>query len=754
MTLRQKSYIAIAVTLIVSVAVIFGVSQIILVRQVKTVERTQMLDDISAAGKAIERELTELDARAFDYAVWDETYDYMENPSQDYVDTNLLDNVYTSFDLNLCALVRPEGKVLYGMMFDLETGVAEELPSTLKNLWIPESPLMEVVRTAEETSGIVRTEEGTLLVASCPILRSDEQGPPVGALVMGRLLTEALTESLSEQTQMQIRYELLDASGISPGLGKVLPSLAKPGSFAVAPINSQSIVGYMRFDDIYGRPALALEVESPRVTYQEGISAVTRYIAIVAAIILIIGAAVNVALGGWVLAPLRRMLGQVKALASQEPHTGRLETEKGVEFGDLGRGINELLGQLETAQNRLSRLYSQVREQAESDSLTGLLSRRAIFKELETALNLVVDHHGRLAIMMIDVDGFKVFNDTHGHLAGDQMLAAVGQVLSSSTRAGDLIGRYGGDEFLVILPNTDARGAVAQARRLLQKVDKLAWTPPKGAEIPLSLSIGVSAFPEHGSSLNELVAFADANLYESKRSGGHAVRSTAGSDEEGKTGYGFGLLDGLITAVSEKDHYTRKHSEQVASLAVRIAEALELPGEAIRAVRIAGLLHDVGKTGIPASLLCRPGPLTAQDQATVRRHVEIGMALIRDVPELDDVLAAVGSHHERVDGTGYPHGLEGEEIPLLGRILAVADAYSAMTTHRPYRRGRSHRDALEEMRSIAGTQLDSWLVDVFITCCDESVDPSDLLEHPLDQDAPLEDWNLGDQELIPRTEAG
>jgi putative nucleotidyltransferase with HDIG domain len=195
------------------------------------------------------------------------------------------------------------------------------------------------------------------------------------------------------------------------------------------------------------------------------------------------------------------------------------------------------------------------------------------------------------------------------------------------------------------------------------------------------------------------------------------VSSEAYSGEAGVDEYGFGMLDSLITALSEKDQYTRRHSEEVASYAVKIAEGMGLGGSVIRALRIAGLLHDVGKTGISASLLLRPGPLTAQESSLVRRHVEIGVALIRDVPELDEVLAAVSTHHERIDGSGYPRGLKGEDIPLTGRILAVADSYSAMVLHHPYRRARTPEEACQELRMMAGSQLDGQVVEAFLAQC-------------------------------------
>ena len=718
MTLRAKALIAVAIALVASAALIYGVSHQILVRELLTIESDQIKKDVSVVQRAIEREQTELDARAFDYSVWDDTYAFMEEPDPEYIRSNLPDNLYVSLEVNLLAFVQPDGTLTYGRSFDLAKGTSADVPAALRALWRSGSPLLESGRTGTPTTGVVSTAGGTYLVASRPILQTDEQGPPRGAVIVGRLLTPSLVKSLNDQVQLSTAIIPLASRQVPPEIQASLPSLTGSGSIVAAPVDSDTIAGYTTLDDIYGQPALVLKVESPRLTYQQGTQAVTEYVLVVLGIIIAIGVALNLALSGWVLAPLRKLLAQVKTLAAEQTHAGRLETPRGVEFGTLGREINNLLDELEAAQQEVSQLYGLAREQAEHDALTGLLSRRFIIEKLGAAVSMAQNHRGRLALMMIDVDGFKLFNDAHGHLAGDSVLEAVSKALSGCTRDGDLVGRYGGDEFLVVLPNTETKGAVSQAERLLHAVDELTWRTPSGTRVPISLSIGVSAFPRHGSDLNELIAFADANLYTAKQQGGHAVSSAVSSGEDGAIDQGFGVLDSLITAISEKDHYTRRHSEEVAAHAVHMAEALGLSDRVIRAIRLAGLLHDVGKTGIPASLLLRPGPLTAQEESLVRRHVEIGLALIRDVPELDEVLEAVGAHHERMDGSGYPRGLKGQNIPLTGRVLAIADTYSAMTTRRPYHRARTSEEAREGIRKIAGSQLDARVVEVFLSLFD------------------------------------
>ncbi|MFN8513585.1 MAG: diguanylate cyclase [Thermomicrobiales bacterium] len=386
-------------------------------------------------------------------------------------------------------------------------------------------------------------------------------------------------------------------------------------------------------------------------------------------------------------------------------------------FSDEEAATLELLAGQIAAPLENARLFAEARQLATCDPLTGLANHRALHERIDAELAHAVATDQSFAVIMADLDNFKLFNDTYGHPVGDQVLRIVSEALRAEAGPFDSVGRYGGDEFLVILPATDAVGALTYVDRVRERLARHHPELGETSAIPLALSSGIAVYPTDTRQRNDLVALADSALYTSKRGGGRTVVSAGGHaatlDLAAHTG--FGVVEGLVLAVDAKDQYTVAHSAVVADTAALLGELLGLPERDVSILRTAGLLHDVGKVSIPDRILRKPARLTKEEWQVMRQHVEFGELIIRGVPSLNDILEPVMHHHERWDGKGYPRGLAGEDVPLLGRIMIVADAYSAMTLDRPYRRGLSIPDALAELRAGASTQFDPTLV---ATLCD------------------------------------
>jgi len=372
------------------------------------------------------------------------------------------------------------------------------------------------------------------------------------------------------------------------------------------------------------------------------------------------------------------------------------------------------------AQLRINRQQAQLLEATRRDPLTGLLNHGAVVAQLADLVEGVRRGEGSVGVALLDVDNFTLLNDTHGHLSGDAVLRDVANLLDDDAES-FFASRYGPDEFLLVQIGASAGDVERRVADLRARLADVTVQFGDSERLPVTVSVGIAALPEHASSVTELLSQATVALQEAKASGGDSVRTVAARRARSATG-SFDVLQGLVIAVDTKDRYTKRHSEDVARYAVFLAKRLGLDRETLATVRVSGLLHDIGKIGIPDTLLRKPSKLTAQEFDVFKQHVALGDAIVRDLPNLEAVRAGIRHHHERWDGRGYLEGLEGEEIPLIGRIMAVADAFSAMTTTRPYRKALPVEEAIKRLGDAAGTQLEEDLVVAFIQGIETAAD--------------------------------
>ena len=376
-----------------------------------------------------------------------------------------------------------------------------------------------------------------------------------------------------------------------------------------------------------------------------------------------------------------------------------------------------------TAQTRLMLQDRQLAEAARRDPLTGVLNHGAVVEVLAAEIEAARPSDRGVGVALIDIDNFTLLNDTHGHAAGDFVLNKIARELEAEGVAWSAIGRYGPDEFLVIAPDDAARALEPTLQRLSGRLDDTALSFETGDPLPVTISAGVAHYPWHARSVTELLSAATVALGEARIGGGHETRTAGAWEEDTRPGHGpFDVLTGLVIAIDTKDRYTKRHSEEVAAYAMFLAQQLHLDESVLEAIRTAGLLHDIGKIGTPDDILRKPGRLTAREQDIVKQHVALGDLIVRDLPESGLVRAAIRHHHERWDGTGYLAGLSGESIPFIARVLAVADAFSAMTTNRPYRKALGVQEALRRIGDASGTQLDARLAEVFVRAMETAPD--------------------------------
>ena len=363
-------------------------------------------------------------------------------------------------------------------------------------------------------------------------------------------------------------------------------------------------------------------------------------------------------------------------------------------------------------------LYAIATTKANTDDLTGLFNHRHFHQRLDQEIARATRFGSTFSLIMLDLDLFKSYNDTYGHLAGDQILRRVSQAIENSIRTVDTAFRYGGEEYTVILPETSIDDAYQVAERIRKTVESTA----SFRETPVTCSLGIANWPSDGIMKEEVVGRADAAMYQAKESGRNRTALSkelkkpvvplvgAMREEEPKA---LSIVYALAATVDAKDHYTYGHSRKVSEHAVALAEAMNLAKDRIDIIRTAGLLHDIGKISVPDSVLTKPETLNDKEWAMIKTHPERGVEILKRIVNLANCLPAILYHHENYDGSGYPTGLKGDSIPLEARILAVADTYDAITSPRSYRSQLTSEQAVKELKRGAGSQLDPKLAEIF-----------------------------------------
>ncbi|WP_069998505.1 HD domain-containing phosphohydrolase [Cellulosilyticum sp. I15G10I2] len=327
------------------------------------------------------------------------------------------------------------------------------------------------------------------------------------------------------------------------------------------------------------------------------------------------------------------------------------------------------------------------------DQLTGLYNRR--FLE-EMLISLDETHQLPLTIAMIDVNGLKLTNDAFGHVAGDELLKKVSEIFTKECRAEDVVARVGGDEFIILFPRTTYEEAEKVVKNIYSSVSN-----ERIRQIMISVSIGWETKYEVDQPINDIFSKAEEYMYRKKLTESQSMRNET--------------IRIIINTLNEKNEREKIHSEKVSLLSKQIGIAMQLDYEVIKEIEAAGLMHDIGKIAINENVLNKPEVLTETEYDDVKKHSEIGYQILKSVDTYSSLAESVLSHHERWDGQGYPRGLRGKDIPLIARIIAVADAYEAMVSDRPYRKGVSREVAIKELIKHAGTQFDPEITGIFTT---------------------------------------
>lgn len=546
---------------------------------------------------------------------------------------------------------------------------------------------------------------------------------------------ESLMEAVGQDGVADVSSIAVGGAGMAQGAGRVI-ALRQNGDVQGASAEMEKIVPVFRGFRLQLEDATALELqEVARLrTKADAAGDLALWLLIISgAIGAFIGLAASILIARSIINPLSSLEETAIAvsggdLSARAPATGPRE------LAHLGAVLNHMMSTVETHTVDLERANQELEErhrqltdartQAATDPLTELGNHRAFHKRIRDEIAGAEDTGASVGLILFDIDNFKSFNDSLGHLAGDEILRSLAVTLNGAIKREDAY-RYGGDEFAVLMPAADLKRSVRAAERLRLAVEKMST----GDGQKLTVSLGVASFPDMAASAEELIYRADMAMYWAKSTGKNRVgdwdgllsRRTDGSMPPDLGNRGGKIRDAvvsLVSALAAKDPVTRDHTERCSWYTAELAAELGLGEEEASVVRLASLLHDIGKLVVPVEVLCKPGPLTEEEWVQMRQHPTTALHILGSIDSTSNAVPAILHHHEHFDGSGYPEGLAGDDIPMASRILLVADAFDAMTTDRPYRKAMPIEAAIEELKRHRGSQFDPVVVDAFLKILD------------------------------------
>lgn len=698
MSLRKKILFMIGLASFLLI-IIYTVFWLDVTKKTSQLDRTFISKKMQEVGNVFNRELADLQQAEHQYCYRNLVNAYINNYDSTYIQQYINAILKSNVDIDFIQYIDAEGKMPYEAGLDSSVGKDSEVLAEVMRHFSPGKLLFAQLMEGKKVSGILLLEKGSVMVTAQAVQESnncDNKGSVRGILILARFLDSGFSKMMSESVNIPVTFKNIGSNHLEGDFQEAYNSFA-PGQSEVTQILSDKIIaGYVLFSDLYDQPALLLKVEGFREIYLHLKGDIIYFVCFNFFICFIFGVFIILFIEKTILNRLDQLNNCVNLVGVKRDLASRIYLKGNDELKTLANSINTMLGELNLAQTELQKSEKQTEYLSFNDSLTGLLNRAYFEYELDR-LNKNFANYFPVSVITVDVDGLKIVNDTFGHKAGDELLKTVAQILSSVVKKGDIAARIGGDEFCLLLPNVERQECWERKESIVRLTNKYNLN---ASRVPLSLSIGsATSDEENGENIFETYQRAENNMYNYKLSQSVSSKSK--------------VIDILLAALSERDFIAQGHAERLMVMAEKMAVELSLSDESKRALILLAKVHDVGKVGIPDKILFKTEELTSEEYEIMKEHVQVGYNIANRSKELSFIAELILHHHERWDGSGYPSGMKGEEIPLECRILSILDAYDAMTNERSYHRGIKKEDALQELKRCAGTQFEPYLVEKF-----------------------------------------
>lgn len=533
MSLKYRIFIIFSLLIFFFLAVDYGIQRLVILPTYLALEEEEVKQNLDRALEAIHREIEHINILCYDWASWDDTYDFIVTGSERYIKSNLSFSTFKSNNLNLIYYCDPNGNVVWQATYDVTNGWEIRISNILERSEVRRHLLSFPGGGARVKKGLVNTNHGIMMLASRPILPSSDQGDPRGTLIMGTLLDSALIRKLTSQTRVDFNIISLHDPNVRQPYRAILSHLTSEGAYHIEKIDKEEIKAYALMKDIEENPALLISLNFPREISKQGIKTIhfaIFYILGVGALVLILFLLFT---NTMILIPLSRLTGLLKEVEETGDLSIRSSMERTDEIGQLSRRFNRMMGRMQqqnhdlaAAMDELTVAMKAVKKLATIDALTELANRRYFEEVIQKEWKRAVRDRTAVSVILCDIDYFKCYNDTYGHQKGDECLKSVAQVIGNGCRRpSDLAARYGGEEFILLLPNVDEEGAYHVAEKIRKDVENLAMEHTgSGIGEHLSISLGVATlYPGQDDTYEALIDCADQALYLSKDRGRNRV---------------------------------------------------------------------------------------------------------------------------------------------------------------------------------------------------------------------------------------